>query len=78
MQQKLTAIIRQELGEEVVVMESTGDFMTQATKVEKKPAIKDVINAINTLGKMQGAFVEKLDISGSVPVVITGDDGLAD
>lgn len=73
MQQKLTAIIRQELGEEVIVMESTGDFMTQATKVEKKPAVKDVISAINTLGKMQGAFIEKVDIGGNVGVVIVDD-----
>jgi len=75
MQQKLTAIIRQELGEEVVVMESTGDFMTQATKVEKKPAIKDVINAINTLGKMQGAFIEKVEQTVDMDLNITVDYG---
>lgn len=61
MQQKLTSIIRQELDEEVIVVESVGDFMSEARKMEKKPAIKDVISAINTLGKMQGAFVEKVE-----------------
>ena len=78
MQQKLTAIIRQELEEEIVVTESVGDFMTEARKMGKKPAVKDVINAINTLGKMQGAFIERVDVKGNIPVVISGADDLAD
>jgi phage terminase small subunit len=73
MQQKLTAIIRQQLEEEVVVIESTGDFMTEARKIKKTPAIKDVINAVNTLGKMQGAFVENVNLNGNVGVVIVDD-----
>ena len=75
MQQKLTAIIRQELEEEVVVMESVGDFMTEARKMEKKPAIKDVISAINTLGKMQGAFIEKVEQTVDMDLNITVDYG---
>lgn len=73
MQQKLTAIIRQELEEEVIVIESVGDFATEAKKINKKPAIKDVISAVNTLGKMQGAFVDNVNLNGSVGVVIVDD-----
>lgn len=73
MQQKLTSIIRQELEEEVIVMESAGDFMTVARKIDKKPAVKDVINAINTLGKMQGAFTENVNLHGNIGVVIVDD-----
>ena len=73
MQQKLTAIIRQQLEEEVIVIESAGDFMTEARKINKKPAIKDVISAVNTLGKMQGAFVENWNLNGNVGVVIVDD-----
>lgn len=73
MQQKLTAIIRQELEEEVIVIESVGDFATEAKKISKKPAIKDVISAVNTLGKMQGAFVDNVNLNGSVGVVIVDD-----
>lgn len=78
MQQTLTSIIRQQLEEEVIVIESTGDFMSEARKMEKKPAIRDVINAINTLGKMQGLFTDNVNVKGVVPVVIAGDDSLED
>ena len=77
MQQTLTAIIRKQMTEEVVVVESVGDYMTEARKMDKEPSIKDIINAITTLGKMQGLFSEKLKIDVT-PVVIGGDDGLED
>lgn len=72
MQQTLTTIIRQQLDEEVVVSGSS-DNMSRPVKVKKKPAIKDVINAINTLGKMQGAFVDNVHLSGEAKVVIVDD-----
>ena len=75
MQQTLTAIIRQQLEEEVIVVESTGDFMSEARKMEKKPAIRDVINAINTLGKMQGLFVDKIQQEVDMDLNITVDYG---
>lgn len=77
MQQALTSIIRKQMTEEVIVVESVGDFMTEARKMDKEPSIKDIINAINTLGKMQGLFSEKLKLDVT-PVVIGGDDGLED
>lgn len=64
MQQILTAIMRQEMTEEVVG--SGGEILT------KKPAIKDVIGAIEKLGKMQGAFVDKIEAEIS-PIVIKDD-----
>lgn len=78
MQEALTLIIRQQFEEEVVVVESTGDFCSQARKLNKKPSVSDVIKAVNTLGKMQGAFIEKLDVNGAIPIVISGDDALED
>ncbi len=77
MQQTLTAIIRKQMTEEVIVVESVGDYMTEARKMDKEPSIKDIINAITTLGKMQGLFSEKFKIDVT-PVVIGGDDGLED
>ena len=71
MQQTLTSIIRQQLEEEVIVVESVGDFMSEARKMEKKPAIKDIINAINTLGKMQGAFIDKIEADVDMDLNIT-------
>jgi phage terminase small subunit len=78
MQEKLTEIIRQQAEEEVIVVLSKGDFMQEAQKLMKKPAIKEVISAIEKLGKMQGAFTDNVNVNGVVPVVIAGDDELAD
>ena len=77
MQQTLTSIIRKQLTEEVIVVESVGDYVTEARKMDKEPSIKDIINAITTLGKMQGVFNEKLKVDIS-PVVISGGDDLED
>ena len=69
MQKKLTEIIRQQLEEEVIVV----DPLSGAIKVKKTASVKDIISAVNTLGKMQGAFTEKLDVKGAVSVVIVDD-----
>lgn len=75
MQEKLTEIIRQTLEEEVIVIEGSGEGCSDARKMKKKPAIKDVINAINTLGKMQGAFKDKVELEVAIPV-FAGEDEL--
>ena len=77
MQEKLTSIIRQQCEEEVIVVENIGDFTSGARKMTKTAAIKDIINAINTLGKMQGAFDNNVNINLSVPV-FSGADELED
>lgn len=73
MQQTLTSIIRKQMTEEVIVVESVGDFMSEARKMDKEPSVKDIINAINTLGKMQGAFTDNVNLNGNVGVVIVDD-----
>lgn len=73
MQQTLTSIIRKKMTEEVIVVEAVGDYMTEARKMDKEPSIKDIINAITTLGKMQGAFSENVNLNGNVGVVIVDD-----
>jgi phage terminase small subunit len=73
MQQTLTRIIRQQMTEEVIVVENIGDFMSEARKMDKNPSIKDIINAINTLGKMQGAFADNVNLNGNIGVVIVDD-----
>ena len=74
MQETLTKIIRQNIEEEVIMFDPASGVQRE----KKTPAVKEIISAINTLGKMQGAFVEKLDVTGSLPVVIAGDDALED
>lgn len=74
MQQTLTSIIRKQMTEEVIVVESVGDYMTEARKMDKEPSIKDIINAINTLGKIQGAFSSKLEIDADLSPIVIKDD----
>ena len=74
MQEVLTSIIRQALDEEVIVVESVGGI-SKAKTVKKKPDVKSVISAIEKLGKMQGAFSEKVELEIAVPV-FTGEDEL--
>ena len=71
MQEALTAIIRQEMTEEVLMSVNQGEY-SDVQALKKRPAIRDVINAINTLAKMQGGFNERvtLDIN---PIVIKDD-----
>jgi phage terminase small subunit len=75
MQQILTSIIRKQLDEEVIVVEGDGDGCSSARRIRKEPSLKDIINAIDKLGKMQGAFTEKLNVTGNIPVVIVDDVG---
>ena len=71
MQQILTSIIRQKTTEEIPLVVSQGDW-SEIQTVEKTSSIKDIINAINTLGKMQGAFTDKVQVD-MLPVIIKGE-----
>ena len=75
MQKVLTSIIRQEMTEEVIVVEGIGEGCSEANIKEKTPSIKDIISAIEKLGKMQGAFKEKVEIESIIPV-FAGEDEL--
>ena len=77
MQQTLTKIIRKQMTEEVIVVESVGDYMSEARKMDKEPSIKDIINAINTLGKIQGAFIDKVqqEVDMDLNIVVDYGDG---
>ena len=72
MQEKLTAIIRQSTTEDVIVIEGIGDGCSKAKTLQKKPSLKEIISAINTLGRMQGAFTENVNLSVE-PVMIVND-----
>ena len=63
MQEVLSKIIRREMCDEVI--NSDGE------RVQKPTAIKDIINAIEKLGKMQGAFVERIEADVNTETTIT-------
>lgn len=68
MQEVLTSIIRQELEEEVIVVEGCGDGISEAVTKIKKPSTRDAIKAIETLAKMQGIFDTKANVNLVIPV----------
>ena len=71
MQQKLTSIIRQETTEEVPMVVSQGEW-SEVQMVNKTPSINNIISAIEKLGKMQGAFTDKVQVD-MLPVIIKGE-----
>lgn len=77
MQKVLTSIIRQEMEEECIVVEGCGDGVSEAVTKTKKSAHKDVLKAIDLLGRMQGAFNDKQTLNVVIPV-FEGEDDLED
>lgn len=78
MQEVLTSIIRDELQEEVIVIEGCGDGVSQAVKKYKKPSMKDVISAVDKLAKMQGLYNDNNMMLNAVVPVFYGLDELED
>lgn len=72
-QEFLTSVMRREQEEEEIV--SAGDY---ADKMERKTPITAAIKAAETLAKMQGAFKTDINITGALPVIISGEDDIAD
>ena len=77
MQEVLTSIIRQEMEEENIVVEGCGDGISEAVIKKKKSSHKDVLKAIDLLGRMQGAFTNQTTLNVMIPV-FGGEDNLED
>lgn len=69
----LTSVMRQEKKEEEIVVVDGW-----AGTKEKTPPIATAIKAAETLAKMQGAFKTDINITGALPVIISGEDEIAD
>lgn len=74
----LTASMRGELQEEVVVVEGEGDGCSSARIVKKQIGSKDRIKAAELLGKRHLLFSEKVKVEGNIPVMIVGEEELDD
>lgn len=74
----LTKGMRQELEEEVVVIEGSGDGCSDARIIKKKIGIKDSNKCAEMLAKRFGILSDKFSVEGSIPIVISGDDELED
>lgn len=73
MQATLTKIIREELDEEQLLTVGTGDGYSKVEAKRKKAALKDRLRAIELLTKMQGGFVDNINLNANVGVQIIDD-----
>ncbi len=73
MQETLTKIIREELDEELLMTEGQGEGYSRIVSKRKQAALKDRLKAIELLGKMKGAFVDNVNVTGNVPVTFVED-----
>lgn len=74
----LTSVVRGESRSHIVVVESIGDYMSEARDVEKAPAENERLKAAELLGRRYGLFRDKVDVSGVQPVLFAGEDDLSD
>lgn len=75
--QYLTSVLRGKSRSSIVVVESIGVY-SKAREMEKAPDEKERLKAAEMLGKRYGMFKEKVDVGGTIPVVISGGDELED
>lgn len=69
----LTAAMRGEIDEEVVVTENIGDYESRARIIKKQISAKDRIKAAELLGRRYSLFTDKVDIEGNLGVTIIDD-----
>ncbi len=69
-------MLRGESQSEIVVVEGKGEGFSSAKAMQKHPDEKDRLKAAELLGKRFGMFTDKTELSGTVPVVISGEDEL--
>ncbi|MBC6681389.1 terminase small subunit [Zhenpiania hominis] len=69
----LTAAMRGEITEEVVVVEGTGEGCSDARIVDKQISARDRLKAAELLGKRYQLFTDKVDVTGAIPVVLVDD-----
>ena len=72
----LTAAMRGDIEEAVVVNESFGDGTSNAKTIFKQLPAKDRLKAAELLGKRYGMFTDRFTVEGAIPVVIHGEDEL--
>lgn len=73
--QYLTSVLRGESESEEIVIESIGDFMSEARTMKKAPSEKDRLKAAELLGKRYSLFTDKVQQEIDMDLNITVDYG---
>lgn len=74
--QNLTAMMRGEIQEDVVVVEGEGDGVSSARVMKKQVSAKERIKAAELLGKRYRLYTDKVEVEGVIPVMIVGEGEL--
>ena len=74
----LTSVMRGESESEVTLVVGTGEGCSEPVTIKKRPDEKEKLNAADKLGKILGMYQNRLDVSGALPVVISGENDLDD
>lgn len=69
----LTSVLRGESLSEIVVVEGTGDGRSDAKRMMKLPDERERLKAAELIGKRYGMFTDKVNVEGTIPVVIIDD-----
>ena len=69
----LTSVVRNQLQEEVIVVEGIGEGFSLAKKVKKDISVKDRNKAAELLAKRYGLLIDKVNVEGTTKVVIVDD-----
>ena len=74
----LTSVMRNEVKEEVVVVESKGDGCSSARTIKKDMSAKDRNKAAELLGKRYRLFTDRIEADMNQTVIFEGEDELED
>mgnify|MGYP000892170392 CR=1 FL=1 len=69
----LTSVLRGESLSEIVVVEGIGDGCSDARRMMKLPDERERLKAAELIGKRYGMFTDKVNVKGTIPVVIIDD-----
>lgn len=66
----LTSVMRGETDEEVVVVENTGDYTSEARLVRKQAGVRERNKAAELLGKRYALFTDKVENTSDIEIII--------
>lgn len=71
----LTSVMRGKSKSEIVVVESIGDYMSEARTMQKAPDEKERLKAAELLGKRYGLYTDRIEQEVDMELSITVDYG---
>lgn len=72
----LTVAARGEMTEDCVMLVRDGCGKVQIVHEEKRISIKERLKALELLGKINGLFTDKIEVTQETPIIIVGEDSL--